>query len=94
MPDHHLDDRGHLLRFVQRVQMERQHQQMVAKALNEASPAELAKSGPGALPGDPRPLRFVPVTVGRGGLGGAQPGTHPEREIMRRLAHWTPEGAA
>lgn len=74
-------DRPDLL-WVIRVTEEADQARMVRDALRESTPLEVAKSGPGILPGDRLALRGIPVQAV--GVGGTMLGTQPEREALRR----------
>jgi len=75
-----LSDRPMLL-WVQRAANDADQARSVQRALHEASPMEIAKSGPGILSGDSRALRGIPVQAV--GVGGTMIGTQPEREACR-----------
>lgn len=68
-----------------------QHQQLAAtlaraqaRALRDAAPADKLRHLPGSPAGDEERLRKIPVCA-PGGWGGVIPGTHPERETIRRI---------
>lgn len=54
------------------------------RARNEAAPADRLTLLPGTTAGDEERLRKLPVCA-PGGWGGVIPGTHPEREAIRRM---------
>lgn len=55
---------------------------LVAIVVHEASVGRAAELPSRVLPAEPADLRGIPV-VGRG-VGGVSPGTHPERETLKR----------
>lgn len=75
-----LSDRPILL-WVERAAESARQARAVTRVLHEATPREIAKSGPGILPGDSLALRGIPVQAV--GVGGTMLGTQPEREACR-----------
>jgi hypothetical protein len=78
------DDR-HWLRSAQRRAEELAIAQSERRARNETEPTDRLKHLPGSPAGDEERLRKIPVSA-PGGWGGVIPGTHPEREAIRRAA--------
>ena len=77
------DDR-HWLRAAQRRAEEQSIAQSERRARNESEPAARLKHLPGSPAGDEERLRKIPA-MAQGGWGSVIPGTHPEREAIRRV---------